>query len=88
MSDATIETAGVETRQAMLRVWMAISAVWIAFWISIAGITVATGWMSHPFFSPLSLMALIIVAPPLVLLAIGTISRLIFETTFGRVRNS
>ena len=42
MSDATIENAGGETRQAMLRVWMAISAVWVTFWLSIAGIIVAT----------------------------------------------
>jgi hypothetical protein len=84
MSDTTIEAAGGETRQAMLRVWMAISAVWVAFWLSIVGIIALTGWMQNPLFARLGLVALIVVTPPLVLLAIGTVSRLIFETISRR----
>jgi hypothetical protein len=79
MSDVTIETAGGETRIAMLRVWMAISAVWVAFWISLVVIIALAGWLTNPLLEQLHLIALIVAAPPLALLALGTISRCIFE---------
>ncbi len=88
MSDASIGAAGVETRQAMLRVWMAISAVWVAFWISIAGFVVLTGLISNPLFERLHLVVLIVVAPPLALLVLGATFRLIFETIARRIRNA
>ncbi len=88
MSDTSIGAVGAETRQAMLRVWMAISAVWVAFWISIAGLIVLTGSMSDPLLDRLHLVALIVIAPPLFLLALGTILRLIFETIFCKTRNA
>jgi hypothetical protein len=87
MTDVAMEAAGVETRQAMLRVWMAISAVWVAFWISIAGIILMTGFIESPLFDRLNLVAAIVVTPPIVLLAVGALSRLIFETISAKLRN-
>jgi hypothetical protein len=88
MSEIAIEVAGAETRQAMLRVWMAISAVWAAFWISIAGFILLTGLMPNPLIDSLHLLALIIVVPPFVLLALGTATRLIFELISRKIRNT
>ncbi len=80
MSDFTIGKALGETRQAMLRVWMAISAVWVTFWLSIVAIIVMTNTaMANPLLSRLDHVALVVVAPPLILLAIGTILRCGFE---------
>ena len=88
MSEVTIEAAGGETRIAMLRVWMAISAVWVTFWLSIAGIIVVTGAVSNPIVAEFGLLTLIVVTPPIALLAIGIVSRLIFETISARLRNN
>jgi hypothetical protein len=87
MTDATIDAAGGETRLAMLRVWMAISAVWVAFWLSLAGIVVLTGAISNSFVAEFGLLTLIVVTPPVALLAIGIVIRLIFETVSARFRN-
>src|SRR5687768_893867 len=38
MSDASVRVNGGEARQSLIRFWMAISAVWLAFWLLIAGI--------------------------------------------------
>jgi hypothetical protein len=84
MSNAGLAVAGLETRQAMIRVWMAISAIWIAFWISIATLIVVSGEMTDPGAAQLRLFALIVIAPPVVLLAIGTLFRLGFELFFRR----
>ena len=43
MSEASVTVAGGETRQAMIRVWMAISAIWIVFWLCIAAPVVIAG---------------------------------------------
>jgi hypothetical protein len=82
MSSKTI--AGLEARQSMIRVWMAISAIWVAFWISIAALIVLTGEMPDPGPAQLRLFAVIVVAPPVVLLAVGTLFRLSFELFFRR----
>jgi len=73
--------AGGETRQAMIRVWMAISAIWIAFWVGIALVALGAG-VAHPFADQLSLFALIVMTPPLALLVLGTGVRLVFEFLF------
>jgi len=78
MSDTSWSIAGGETRQAMIRVWMAISAIWVAFWLGIALVVVGTG-VANPFADRLSLFALIVMAPPLALLLLGAGARLTFE---------
>jgi hypothetical protein len=88
MTDVAIEAAGVETRQAMLRVWMAISAVWVVFWLSMAGIIVLTGSIENPLFESLSLFVAIVITPPVILLAIGAVTRLLFEALAARFRTS
>ena len=75
-----------ETRQAMIRVWMAISAIWVAFWLCIAALIVVTGEMNDPLTSQLRLFALIVMTPPVVLLAFGALFRWGFEAIFRRGR--
>jgi hypothetical protein len=80
MSNAGVAVAGLETRQAMIRVWMAISGIWVAFWISIAAVIVITGGeMGDAMPAQLRLFAIIVLAPPVVLLAVGVLFRLGFE---------
>ena len=80
MSNAGVAVAGLETRQAMIRVWMAISGIWVAFWISIAAVIVITGGeMGEAMAAQLRLFAIIVLAPPVVLLAVGVLFRLGFE---------
>jgi len=80
MSNAGVAVAGLETRQAMIRVWMAISGIWVAFWISIAAMIVITGGeMGDAMPAQLRLFAIIVLAPPVVLLAVGVLFRLGFE---------
>lgn len=88
MSNAGVAIAGLEARQAMIRVWMAISATWVAFWISIATLIVATGEMTDPGAAQFRLFALIVIAPPLVLLTVGALFRLGFELFFRRRENA
>ena len=68
-----------EARQAMMRVWMAISAVWVAFWLCMAGLTFVTAEMTIALSNQLQLFALIVIAPPLALLAIGATFRWLVE---------
>ena len=88
MSNTDVDVAGLEARQAMLRVWMAISATWVAFWIAIATLILVTGEMTDPAATQLRLFALIVIAPPLVLLALGALFRLGFEVLFHRRCNA
>lgn len=88
MSNAGVAVAGLESRQAMIRVWMAISATWVAFWISIAALIVVTGEMTDPGLAQLRLFALIVIAPPVTLLVLGTLFRLGFEFFFRRRCNA
>jgi hypothetical protein len=78
MSEAKTETAVGETRQSMIRVWLAISAVWVAFWLALASLVVFAGAGAGP--DEIGLFALIVTTPPLAFLALGALSRWIFET--------
>jgi hypothetical protein len=46
-----------------------------------------TGFIESPLFDRLNLVAAIVVTPPIVLLAVGALSRLIFETISAKLRN-
>ncbi len=75
MSDTTVPVSGGETRQSMIRVWMAISAVWVAFWILIACIVLATVEFSYPLGSELRPFSAIVLVPPVALLLAGIVCR-------------
>jgi len=74
-----VAVAEGETRLAMMRVWMAISAIWVAFWLSMAVLIAMAAEMTVPLNGKLGLFALIVLTPPLALLAIGTALRWGFE---------
>ncbi|HEX9903550.1 MAG TPA: hypothetical protein VGA77_01165 [Propylenella sp.] len=77
---ANVTMAGTETtRQSMMRVWLAISAVWVVFWLLIAMIVLAAVGGRNPFVEDAGLFALIIVLPPAGLLAVGAILRLLID---------
>jgi len=76
--------AAGETRQAMVRVWMAISAIWVAFWLCLAALIIVASGMTVPLDNQLGLFALIVMTPPLVLLALGAAFRWAFETLFRK----
>jgi hypothetical protein len=78
--------AAVEARQAMVRVWMAISAIWIAFWMSMAGLTFASTEAAITLSGELTVFALILIVPPLALLAVGALLRWIFELFFKKTK--
>ena len=78
--------AAVEARQAMMRVWMAISAIWVAFWLCMAGLTFVTAEMAVALSNQISLFALIVIAPPLALLAVGAALRWGFEFLFRKTK--
>jgi hypothetical protein len=72
--------AGLEARQSMIRVWLAISAVWVAFWLAIALVILTTVDLTRAFGSEFSLYGAVVLAPPLALLALGVLGRWAFET--------
>jgi hypothetical protein len=78
--------AAVEARQAMMRVWMAISAIWVAFWLCMAGLTFVTAEMTIALSNQFGLFALIVIAPPLILLAVGAALRWAFEVVFRKTK--
>lgn len=82
--DTSVAVAEGETRQAMMRVWMAISAIWVAFWLSMAALIAVAAEMTVPLAGELGLFALIILTPPLALLAVGTALRCAFEMLFRK----
>ena len=84
MSNTSVAIAEGETRQAMIRVWMAISAIWVFFWLCIAALILGTGEMSGPLTSQLRLFALIVLTPPVALLTLGALCRCAFELIFQR----
>jgi hypothetical protein len=84
MSNTSVAIAEGETRQAMIRVWMAISAIWVFFWLCIAALILGTGEMSGPLTSQLRLFALIVLTPPIALLTLGALCRCAFELIFQR----
>lgn len=77
MSEAKAGTAAVETRQSMIRVWLAISAVWVAFWILLATLVTFTGASAGQ--ADVGLFALIVTTPPLAVLVLGALMRWIVE---------
>lgn len=76
--------AVAEARQSMLRVWMALSAVWVAFWLIVGGLVVTAFEPYNPLMIQIGIFALIVATPPVVLLAIGTVIRWLFETVARR----
>lgn len=79
MSNTSVAMAAGETRQAMMRVWMAISAIWVTFWLCLAALIVIAGGMTVSLDGQLGLFALIVLSPPVGLLAVGTVLRCGFE---------
>ena len=89
MSDVSATAAGIEARQAMVRVWLAISAVWVTFWLLIAAIAIAPVEVRYSLTKELGAFSLIVITPPLCLLALGAAGRWFFETavrTSARLR--
>ena len=78
MSDISV-AAGSQTRQSMIRVWMALSAVWVAFWLVIAAIIFAAVDIRQPLADELGTFSVIVLTPPLALLAVGAAVRWAFE---------
>jgi hypothetical protein len=79
------ECAYLDARQSMIRVWLTISAVWVAFWLITAAIVLSTAdrFLSvHP-----SVFLLIVATPPILLLAVGAVSRWAFEVFALRARD-
>ncbi len=85
MSDVSASAAGLEARQSMIRVWMAISAVWAAFWLLIAAIALATVEVRYSLAEEFGTFSFILLAPPLSLLALGVVGRWLFETSLRAV---
>ena len=73
MSDASVRADLSDARQCLIRFWMAISAVWLTFWLLIGGVVLLTVEIPSAYSAELGSFALIVLAPPLALLAIGTI---------------
>jgi hypothetical protein len=65
---------GLDTRRNMLRVWLAISAVWVAFWMVIAAIALASVQSGYLFAEELQAFATIVILPPLTLLCFGLLA--------------
>jgi hypothetical protein len=63
----------------MIRVWMALSAVWVAFWLLIAAIVFATVRVRYSIFEELGPFALIVLTPPVALLGVGAVVQLGLE---------
>jgi hypothetical protein len=81
MSETSMTVTGGDARQAMIRVWMAISAVWVTFWLGLALVALSAG-VANSFNQRFSLFALIVMIPPLILLVLGAGGRLAFEFLF------
>ena len=79
MPKASVKAAWIETRQSLVRVWMAISAVWVTFWLLIATTALAAAEVHRSFAADLPTFAFIVLAPPLGLLLLGIIGRSLFE---------
>ncbi len=78
------ECALIEARQSMIRVWLTISAVWVAFWLITAAIVLTT---ADRLAVNLFVFLLIVATPPLLLLAVGAVSRWAFEVVALRARD-
>lgn len=80
MSEGSVAIGGADARKSMIRVWMAVTGIWVVFWMSIAALIAITLDLYYPFSQRTGMIALIILGPPLALLAIGVAGRWIFET--------
>ena len=78
--------AVLDARQSMFRVWMAISAIWVTFWIVMAGLVVAALAPHDTLVIDLSVCAAIAAVPPILLLAGGATVHLILEAIAQRDR--
>ena len=85
MSYTSADAAGGETRQSMIRVWMALSAVWVGFWLLIAALVLATVELRYPLSDELGPFSAIVLTPPLALFALGVTLRWVFEATLRAV---
>ena len=74
-----------ETRHSVMRVWLAISAVWIGFWLLIAGLGFATSLIT--LADNLIVGLVILFAPPLAVLGLATLVILVLDNREPRVRN-
>lgn len=79
--------AVLEARQGMLHVWMTLSAVWVVFWLIIAGFGVALFKLHDPLTLQFGLFLFIVATPPFALLAVGAVTRLAYETVTLRERD-
>ncbi len=79
MSDASVRVNGGDTRQSLIRFWMAISAVWLAFWLLIAGIFLLNVDIPYIFSAEIGPFTLIVLTPPAALLAIGILGCWAFQ---------
>jgi hypothetical protein len=84
MSDASVRVNSGEARQSLIRFWMAISAVWLAFWLLIAGIFLLNVDIPYIFSAEIVPFTLIVLTPPAALLAIGILGCWAFQA-FGQV---
>lgn len=80
MSERLAGNGEADARKSMIRVWMAVTAVWIAFWVGIAALIATTVDLYYPLSQQTGMIALILFGPPLALLAVGVTIRWIFET--------
>lgn len=83
MSDLTA-TAGTETRRSMICIWMAVSAVWVAFWLLMASVAVIAVRIDNPFEEDLGAFSAIVLTPPLALFLFGLVLWLIFDALTRR----
>jgi hypothetical protein len=67
----------LETRRSLVRVWLAISAVWVAFWLLMAA--AAAAQLENPFVTQARLFSLIVALPPAALLLTGFVGRVLIH---------
>jgi hypothetical protein len=84
MSHENVAAAGIETRQSLIRVWLAVSAVWVAFWLLTATTVFAAAATRNPFVEQLGTFSAIVLIPPIALLAIGVLARFLVEAFSAR----
>lgn len=79
MADTKVNFTACDARQSLFRVWLAISAVWVSFWLLIAGVAVAAVQMRNPLLGQINAFTLIVALPPIVLLAAGLLCRFLCQ---------
>ncbi len=84
MSHENVVMRGIETRKSLIRVWLAVSAVWVAFWLLTATTVFAAAATRNPFVEEFGIFSAIVLTPPLALLAIGVFVRFLVEAFSGR----